>query len=72
VDAETLENVYWLHSENPPGHDIQLVFRSGAALDSVEVKRNNADGTRTSLMKMDQYGVEAAPPYWEFLDLRRS
>jgi hypothetical protein len=70
VDGETLENVYWLYCENPPGHDIQLIFGS-AALTSVEVKRNNPAGGATSVIKMDIDGIETAPPYREFLDRKR-
>jgi hypothetical protein len=67
VNEASQEGVYWLYSDTPAGHDVELEFRAGA-LASAIVKRKNADGTKTVLMTMDGNKVEAAPLYQAFVD----
>ena len=60
-DASAAEEC-WLYSNAPQGHDIEIVFRSGA-LASAEVKEKNADGAAPLVARIDQAGLAAAEPY---------
>jgi hypothetical protein len=58
-----------LYSNDPKGHSIEIVLDSGA-LTSAEVKKKNADGSTTLLVRIDRKGLAAAEPYRAALGLK--
>jgi hypothetical protein len=59
-----------LYSNDPHGHDIQIVFRSGS-LAWAKVKERNAEGGTALVVRIDEEGLAAAKPYRAALGARK-